>query len=109
MSGTLTGLPGGQFALLLVSLSYGGCEGGVETGVMRGWDCTIQYCTVLYCVLYCILGRLDMWDQGDGETATMGEAASRVQELNSRAMVLSRDDLAGVVVRSCLVEVGVVL
>ena len=50
-----------------------------------------------------------MWDQGDGETATMGEAASRVQELNSRAMVLSRDDLAGVVVRSCLVEVGVVL
>ena len=104
----MTGLPGGQFALLLVSLSYGGCEDVVETGVMRGRYCTILYCTVLYCVLYCILGRLDMWDQGDGETATMGEAASRVQELNSRAMVLSRDDLAGVVVRSCLVEVGVV-
>ena len=39
MSGTLTGLPGGQFALLLVSLSYGGCEDVVETGVMRGRYC----------------------------------------------------------------------
>ena len=50
----MTGLPGGQFALLLVSLSYGGCEDVVETGVMRGRYCTIllyssiQYCTVLY-------------------------------------------------------------
>ena len=106
VAGTLTGLPGGQFALLLVSLSYGGCEDVVETGVMRGrldmWD-QVQYSTVQYSAV-----QLDMLDQGDGETATMGEAASRVQELNSRAIVLSRDDLAGVVVRSCLVEVGIV-
>ena len=53
VSGTLTGLPGGQFALLLVSLSYGGCEDVVETGVMRGRYCTILYCTVLHSTLYC--------------------------------------------------------
>ena len=61
---------------------------------------TVQYTTVQYSSV--------QLNQGDGETATMGEAASRVQELNSRAIVLSRDDLAGVVVRSCLVEVGIV-
>ena len=88
VGGRLSGLDEGQYILLLVSLSYGGCQDVANTGVRRG--------------------ELDHWDQGPGETAEIGTGnrgpVAGEAGLVRRQVELMRDDVAGLVVRSC--EVG---
>ena len=88
VGGRLSGLDEGQYILLLVSLSYGGCQDVANTGVRRG--------------------ELDHWDQGPGETAEIGIGnrgpVAGEAGLVRRQVELMRDDVAGLVVRSC--EVG---
>ena len=76
VSGTIRGLGAGNYVLVLVSLSYGGCQ--EESGLVRK-------------------GELLMWDQGD-EEVDLSEMHSLDSGDNIR---LDPEDHLGLVIRTC--------
>ena len=77
VSGTIRGLGAGNYVLVLVSLSFGGCQ--EESGLVRK-------------------GELLMWDQGDEEVDM-----SEMHSLETDNIILDTDDVLGLVIRTCMV------
>ena len=87
VSGEISGLDVGQYALLLVSLPVGGCE-DVGGAVERA--------------------ELYSWDQGSGETVNIHKLDGETVNIHKLVHVASLQGQAGLLIRSCtILQTGV--